>query len=355
MKRVILVGGGTAGHVEPALAVGSWLSKNFQDVTLEFIGTKSGVEVELLVNTGITFHPITKVPFPRKISPSVFLWPIKFFYSYLQSLRAIRGADLLIGFGGYVSAPAYLAAASLRVPIIIHEANALPGLANRLGARFTGDIFVAFDVARKFNRSWAKAILSGMPIKESIDNFQGADLSQTRLTFLNSLGLDTSRRTLLIFGGSIGAEQINRAVLEAKAVLLSLDWNVIHSVGQKNTATSPERNYRAISYISDMTSAYAAADFVICRSGAVTCAELAATGLPALLVPLDIGNGEQGANATELIAIGQATKVDNRQFTGEWLKANIGNILKTAPARKECVTRRAAESIGLRAIEIMRR
>ena len=355
MKTVVLVGGGTSGHVEPALAVGRWLESKSSEINLKFIGTKSGVEVELLVNTGITFHPILKVPFPRKFNFSTIVWPFKFFFAYLQALICIKGSGLVIGFGGYVSAPAYLAAATLRTPIIIHEANALPGLANRFGSIFTKNIFVAFDKAKKINSRWRSAILSGVPIKEAIDNFSSKDLVNMRDDFLKELDLDSSKKTLLIFGGSVGAEQINKSVLEAKQILFSLNWNIIHAVGQKNEPPLSEKNYRAVSYISDMAGAYAAADFVISRSGAVTCAELAATGIPALLVPLAVGNGEQDANAAELIAMGQATKIKNREFTGEWLKANIGNILKSAPTRKDGGASNAATIIGSRALEILNR
>jgi UDP-N-acetylglucosamine--N-acetylmuramyl-(pentapeptide) pyrophosphoryl-undecaprenol N-acetylglucosamine transferase len=123
MSRVILVGGGTAGHVEPALAVGRYLNEKDSKIELEFVGTKSGVEVELLIETGIKFHSILKVPFPRKFDFAAILWPFKFKYAIFQSIGAIKGADLVIGFGGYVSAPVYLAAKFLRIPLMIHEAR----------------------------------------------------------------------------------------------------------------------------------------------------------------------------------------------------------------------------------------
>ena len=135
MSRVILVGGGTAGHVEPALAVGRNLKDEDSNIELEFIGTKSGVEVELLVDTGIKFHSILKVPFPRRLNINSLFWPFRFKYAFFQSLLAIKGSDLVIGFGGYVSAPGYRATKGRRRPLIIHEANAKPGLANKLGAK----------------------------------------------------------------------------------------------------------------------------------------------------------------------------------------------------------------------------
>jgi UDP-N-acetylglucosamine--N-acetylmuramyl-(pentapeptide) pyrophosphoryl-undecaprenol N-acetylglucosamine transferase len=332
--------------VEPALAVGRWLTKADSDIELEFIGTKSGVEVELLIDTGIKFHPILKVPFPRKVELKTIAWPIKFKISFLQSLSAIKGADLVIGFGGYVSAPAYIAAKVLRVPLMIHEANAKPGLANKLGAKLTENLFIAFESAKKLGGNWGKAKLVGMPIKEELDNFNTLNRDQLKREFLSNLSLDGSKKTLLVFGGSIGAKQINSAMSGAQISLSSTGWNVIHAVGGANSLPESRGSYRALSYIQDMVSAYAAADFVISRSGAVTCAELQATGIPALLVPLQIGNGEQDANAQELLESGQARKISNLEFNAEWLSANIQGILAGAPERISGVTRHAAAQIG---------
>lgn len=354
MTRVVLVGGGTAGHVEPALAVGRWLKNHSPEIDLEFIGTKSGVEVELLVDTRIKFHPILKVPFPRKFSVGAIIWPIRFKIAFFQSLKAIRGAKLVIGFGGYVSAPAYLAAKILRIPLIVHEANAMPGMANRFGAHLTDNLLIAFEGARSINNKWQTAKNVGMPIKDEIDNFSQLNLADLRIEFLKKFELNPESKTLLIFGGSIGARQINNSVAEARTALSATGWNVIHAVGGANQVPAPDKSYRATTYISDMTSAYAAADFVIARSGAVTCAELQATGLPALLVPLPIGNGEQIANAKELISSGQAQMISNAEFTPVWLASNIGKILQQAPSRKTGQSQGAAKQIGEIAFNLIR-
>ena len=354
MKRVVLVGGGTAGHVEPALAVGRWLLKQRPELDLSFIGTKSGIEVELLVDTGIKFNSIIKVPFPRKISISTLIWPLKFFVGIVQSARAIRGSDLVVGFGGYVSAPAYVAAWILRTPLIIHEANAKPGLANILGTYLTKNSFVAYPRTRELNRRFSKSTYSGMPIKSKIDNFDFAQSSQMRQDFLNSLNLPLDKRTLLVFGGSLGAQRLNEAITQSKTAILATNWNLIHVVGSSNTLPENSGNYRALRYINEMDLAYAACDFVICRAGAVTCAELAAVGAPALLVPLPIGNGEQIENARDLVATGQAQMIANQDFTSEWVTQNLIEILKKAPARFKGISKRADEVIGMRALELIR-
>jgi UDP-N-acetylglucosamine--N-acetylmuramyl-(pentapeptide) pyrophosphoryl-undecaprenol N-acetylglucosamine transferase len=354
VKRIVLVGGGTAGHVEPALAVGRWLSNTDSDISLEFLGTTKGIEVELLVDTGIKFHPISKVPFPRKISFSAISWPFKFLTALVQTTKAIFGSDLVIGFGGYVSAPAYLIAKFLNIPIIIHEANAAPGLANSLGAKITKHIFVAFESVKSIGGRWKDAQVIGMPIKESIDGFSTIDKEKLRLNLLNDLSLPTANKTILIFGGSIGAARINDSVTKAADVWEKLGWNVIHSVGFNNSVASLGKYYRALPYITDMTSAYASADFVISRSGAVTCAELAAVGVPALLVPLEIGNGEQSKNALELVKTGQAQLVNNSEFSDIWLRSNLTQAIKDTEKKTPQSARHAASKIGEAALDLIK-
>ena len=351
MKRIVLVGGGTAGHVEPALAVAKAIRSISSNCQLEFIGTKSGIEVELLVDQEIIFSPILKVPFPRRLEFQTFWWPFKFFAATLQSMAAIKGSDLVIGFGGYVSAPAYLAAYFLRVPIIIHEANAKPGLANRFGARFARNLFISFPGAKATGGRWSKAFNSGLPIKSEIDNFDFQSVSQNKELFLKSIGLG-NKRTLLVFGGSLGAQKINQVINKCAADIENLGWNLIQVVGGKNSTTQASANFVSLQYIQDMAGAYSAADYVICRAGAVTCAELMAVGLPALLIPLPIGNGEQIANAQELVDSGQAQVISNQDFDEEWLKANLGQLLQER-SRSEGKPRRAAEIIAKRALDLL--
>jgi UDP-N-acetylglucosamine--N-acetylmuramyl-(pentapeptide) pyrophosphoryl-undecaprenol N-acetylglucosamine transferase len=237
---------------------------------------------------------------------------------------------------------------------LIHEANARPGLANKLGAKLTKNIFIAFEGARTLGGAWKEATNVGMPIKEAIDNFSTTDQSLLRKSYLDELTLNNGNKNLLIFGGSIGAKKINDAVAGSIDKLLATGWNVIHAVGGNNQLPDAQGDYRPLAYIHNMAGAYAAADFIISRSGAVTCAELAAIGKPALLVPLKIGNGEQEANAAELISSGQASMVSNSDFTAEWVKGNLPAILNSLPAPHKGVTRQAASKIGERALELIR-
>jgi len=358
MQRIILVGGGTAGHVEPGLAVAHWLLSNSDDISCEFVGTKNGIETDLVPAAGLKLHLITKSPLPRKFNLTSLLWPYRFLYSIFQALRIVRTADLIIGFGGYVSAPCYIAAKIQRTPIFIHEANAIPGWANKLGAKFAEKTFIAFASTTKFGEKWSSATLAGMPIREDIFAISNLSKSQRSAKWdatYRELGLDRSNRTIFVFGGSLGAQSLNGAVASALPELLNRDFNVIHGVGQNNVLPKSLPGYAPLSYITNMADMYIASDLVISRGGAVTCAELDAANSYALIVPLPIGNGEQVANAQDLVDKGAATICLNSEFTAQWLLANIDALALAADnwniKRNQDLKPRAAEIIGKSILE----
>jgi UDP-N-acetylglucosamine--N-acetylmuramyl-(pentapeptide) pyrophosphoryl-undecaprenol N-acetylglucosamine transferase len=353
MQRIILVGGGTAGHVEPALAVADWLLTNSENISCEFVGTKSGIEMDLVPAAGLKLHLITKSPLPRRFNIASLLWPYKFLISIIQALSIVRSADLIIGFGGYVSAPCYIAAKLKSVPIIIHEANAIPGWANKLGIKFADKTFIAFANTVKVGGKWGSADLAGMPIREEI--FGISTLSKSERSGIwdatyRKLGLDRSNRTIFIFGGSLGAQSMNAAVALALPELLAGGFNVIHAVGQNNELPKSVSGYAPLSYITNMADMYIASDLVISRGGAVTCAEIDAANSYALIVPLPIGNGEQIANAQDLVEKGAAKICLNSDFTAEWLLSNIEGLALAADnwniKRVAKTSPRAAEVIG---------
>jgi UDP-N-acetylglucosamine--N-acetylmuramyl-(pentapeptide) pyrophosphoryl-undecaprenol N-acetylglucosamine transferase len=358
VQRILLVGGGTAGHVEPALAVADWLLENSEDISCEFVGTKSGIEMELVPAAGLKLHLVTKAPLPRKFNPSSLIWPYKFIVSIIQSLKIVRSADLLIGFGGYVSAPCYIAAKLSRVPIFIHEANAIPGWANKLGINFAEFTFTAFSSTSKFGGKWKSAVLAGMPIREEIFAISGLSKSDRSAKWdatYRKLELDRSNRTIFIFGGSLGAQSINAVVAKALPELLRAGFNVIHAVGKNNQLPNAVPGYAPLSYITDMADMYIASDLIISRGGAVTCAELDAANSYALIVPLPIGNGEQVANAQDLVDKGAARICLNSEFTAEWLLSNIESLALAADnwniKRVQGAKVRAAELIGSRILK----
>lgn len=349
--KVIFAGGGTAGHVEPALAVANWLRSNRPEWNYVFVGTKSGLENQLVPKDGFQILHIPKVLMPRQLTPATFIWPIKILLASLKAIKICRDADLVIGFGGYACPPIYLASALLRKPIFIHEANALPGWANRLGAPFADQIFIAFNRAtNKFGR-WRDAKLSGMPIRSEII-LSGGKSENEKLNDRNrqiekwKLALD--KPTVLVFGGSQGSRHINEAILQSLSVFTEKGVQVVHSVGKNNPLPTSTENYLPLSYIDDMSAAYQASDLVIARSGALTCAELAAVGKFAILIPLAIGNGEQSANALDLQIAGAAEVIEDSKFNADWLISNWDEIWRKSRAYRPSIKNEysASEIIG---------
>ena len=166
--KILFAGGGTAGHVEPALAVANWLRNEKPNWNYVFVGTKKGLENQLVPAAGFDLIHISKVVLPRQFTPEIFILPIKVLTATWQAIKICKKVDLVVGFGGYACPPIYIAAALLRKPIFIHEANAVPGWANRLGAPFASQIFIAFSRAGQKLGRWRTAKLSGMPIRAEI-------------------------------------------------------------------------------------------------------------------------------------------------------------------------------------------
>ena len=338
MKTIIFAGGGTAGHVEPALAVAQQWKKEHPEDKCIFIGTKNGLETSLVPAAGFDLRTINKVALARTFSPSVILLPLQLFKAVMQARSIIKGSDLLVGFGGYVSAASYLAAKSCGVPILIHEANARPGIANRLGARFTSALAVSTPVE---NGVFNQALITGMPLKRSIIDVitsPEADWKLVRSKAKRDLGFDDALPLVLVVGGSQGSQSMNTVIAQSLSALLEKKIQVMHSLGKNNVLPSEQSGYQPHSYIADMASAYLAADVVISRSGALTCSEFEALGMFALFIPLPIGNGEQLPNAQHLADLGRARVISQNEFTSAWLLSNIDVLIASSKARSAQVS-----------------
>jgi UDP-N-acetylglucosamine--N-acetylmuramyl-(pentapeptide) pyrophosphoryl-undecaprenol N-acetylglucosamine transferase len=320
--KIVLAGAGTAGHIEPALAVANAWEQDFPTSKFEFVGTASGLENVLVTGAGFKLSTIPKVTLPRSLSPSGLLAPLHFGQSLFKSLQIVKGADCVIGFGGYVSAPVYLAAALRRTPFVVHEANAIPGWANKFGAFLGGAMAVGKSVkAGKFR----KAEVVGLPLKPAISaalDTAKSDWPSARRAAKAKLGINSGKPLLLIMGGSQGSIAIN-SIVASSLTNLTNNFEVIHSVGGKNELPIARTGYQPVSYIQDMATAYLAADLVIARSGAITCAEVNALGKYAIFIPLAIGNGEQARNADFLVEQGRAITVPQSEFSTQWLIENI--------------------------------
>ena len=323
--RVVLAGGGTAGHVEPALATADALRRHDPTVDVTALGTARGLESRLVPERGYELALIPAVPLPRRPSGDLLRLPVLLRESVGRTAEVLltHRADVVVGFGGYVALPAYLAARRLRVPIVVHEANARPGLANRIGARLTRHVAVASPAIRLPHAEHV-----GIPLRRSVATLdRQARQAEARASF----GLRPGPPTLLVFGGSQGARRINTAVSVAAAALATAGIQVLHAVGRGNedavTATGGDVPYVVVPYLERMELAYAAADLALCRAGAITCAELAAVGLPAVYVPLPHGNGEQRLNATPVVAAGGGLMVDDADLTGAWVGDHVPSLM----------------------------
>lgn len=327
MATVVFAGGGTAGHIQPALAVArEWKKLHPLDICL-FVGTAKGLETSLVPEAGFDLRIIPKVIISRRAS---FLWlkiPFDLFSSIISCRKILTGSDLLIGFGGYVSAPAYLAARTLRIPIVIHEANAKPGWANKVGAIFTPHLAVAHPVERG---RFSNALLAGLPLRSDVAaayEYASKDWTLARSQAKTRLGFKPTVPLIFVMGGSQGSVAINAVIENCLDQFQKHGYSVLHSVGGLNQLPASSHEYQAVSYIDQMADAYLAADLVISRSGAVTCSEFRALGRYALFVPLPIGNGEQMVNATSLVVAGRARVIDQKQFTATYIKENIVQLM----------------------------
>jgi UDP-N-acetylglucosamine--N-acetylmuramyl-(pentapeptide) pyrophosphoryl-undecaprenol N-acetylglucosamine transferase len=315
MTRFLLAGGGTGGHVNPLLALAEALRSEGHEVIA--LGTLEGLEQRLVPERGFELLSIERLPFPRKFSRYALMFPFKFFRAVFQSRAIIknREIDCVVGFGGYASAPAYFAAWLQRVPLVIHEANALAGIANRLGSRLTKRVAIAFS------NSDLQGELTGMPIRrEIVDSVDEYDKGQARV----EMGLDPSLPTLLVTGGSLGAKSINDAVLESLPKLQAAGIQVLHILGGQSP--EPERSepgYVSLKYCNRMDAAIAASDFAISRAGASTVSEFAACGLPAVYVPYPVGNGEQRLNAVTVVEAGGGLIVRDADFTSQYIETEL--------------------------------
>ncbi|SMH39986.1 UDP-N-acetylglucosamine-N-acetylmuramylpentapeptide N-acetylglucosamine transferase [Rathayibacter oskolensis] len=341
MTRFLLAGGGTAGHVNPLLATADEIRSRRADDEVLVLGTAEGLEARLVPLRGYELSVIPRLPFPRRPNAAALRFPSAFRATVDGIVATIRdrGIEAVVGFGGYAAAPAYLAARRARIPFVVHEANARPGLANRLGARTTPWVGVAFD-----GTPLRHARTVGMPLRREIARL---DRAAVREEAVRALGLDPSRPTLLVTGGSLGARRINATVHAAVADIVATGFQVLHITGDRAEITDPGvEGYHLLSYCDRMDLALSAADVAVSRAGAATVSELSALGLPAVYVPYPVGNGEQRFNARGVVEAGGALLVDDAAFVPEWVRNSLVPLLEDTPRREE-MGRRAA-SVGVR-------
>ncbi len=348
--KVLLAGGGTAGHTSPLLATADALRRLRDDVEVTALGTPRGIEGRVVPEAGYPLELIPPVPLPRRPNADLAKVPLRLRGAFRAALEVVDRLqpDVVVGFGGYVSVPAYLAARRRHVPIVVHEGNALPGIANKLGARMTSYVATSFPSTELRHGRYL-----GMPIRRMISTLDRSALrEEARRTF----GLEPDRPTLLVTGGSQGARRINQAVSGAERALADAGVQVLHVVGPNGDADVERAPgavpYVVLPYVDRMDLAYAAADLVVCRAGANTVTEVAAVGLPAVFVPLPIGNGEQELNARPVVDAGGGLLVQDNALTPEWVAATVP-ALANDPARLAEMSAAAAGLIPRDADEVL--
>jgi UDP-N-acetylglucosamine--N-acetylmuramyl-(pentapeptide) pyrophosphoryl-undecaprenol N-acetylglucosamine transferase len=341
--NVLLAGGGSAGHVSPLLALADRLVADDPSTRVLALGTASGIEARLVPARGYQLHEIPRVPLPRRPSLQALRLPGDLSAAVRSARSAIRqvDADVVVGFGGYVAAPAYLAARRSGIPIVVHEQNSRPGFANRLGSWLTTWVAVTFPDTRLRH-----AKRTGLPLRAEIT---GLDRAAQRAPARTAFGLDPDRVTLLVFGGSLGAQRLNEVVPVVAGDLAGQGVQVLHVCGAGKMFENPSvpgdgPRYVVQEYVDRMELAYAAADVVVGRAGANTVSEITALGLPAVFVPLPIGNGEQRLNAAPVAAAGGGLLVDDALFDPAWVRANLLPLLADPHRRAEMG--RAAAGFG---------
>jgi UDP-N-acetylglucosamine--N-acetylmuramyl-(pentapeptide) pyrophosphoryl-undecaprenol N-acetylglucosamine transferase len=329
----VIAGGGTAGHVIPGLALAKVLGGRGHDVS--FVGTERGLEARLVEEAGFGFKSVPAQPLVRRVSWQALKAPYVALRAVAHARETIRGTDAVIGMGGYVSVSTVLAARRERIPVVLHEQNAIPGLANRALARVARAVGLSFGDARKFFPRNLRAEVTGNPVRPEIQRVADErDLLAKEAKEV--LELEDGRRTVLIFGGSQGALHIDRAAVGACRLLRSrADLQIVLITGPAHLETIrralPSVDglvVRTLGFLDRMELAYACADLVVCRSGATTIAEVTACGLPSLLVPYPYATrGHQEANARSVQRAGGASVLLDEQLSSDSLADRIEALI----------------------------
>jgi len=347
-RRVLIAGGGTAGHVFPGLALAGTLAGRGHDVA--FVGTSRGLEGTLVPAAGFEFHPVEARPLVRRVSLAAVRAPFVAVAAVNECRRIVQHADVLVGMGGYVSVSSILAAQRERVPVVLHEQNAVPGLANGWLSRISAAVALSFaDAARMFPRR-RRLVVTGNPVRQEILRVP-EERGALRVAGNRALGLEDGRRTIVIFGGSQGALHIDQAAAGACRILAGRsDLQVVLISGpahqeaiRRGLPTDAGILVRLFGYVERMDLAYAGADLIVGRAGATSIAEISVCGLPALLIPYPYATRQhQEANARAFQRAGGASVMLDDQLSAESLARRIENLIDRAERLKAMSDRSAA-------------
>lgn len=331
--RIILSGGGTGGHIYPALTIADTITKLYPEAEIRFVGTTHGLEKELVPRAGYPIDFIDVQGFKRSLGADTFRSVGKLFTGLRDAKKLLDTyrPHLVIGTGGYVCGPIVFLAALQGIPTCVQEQNALPGVTNKILSHFVKKIFLGYKEADKYFTGKARRVFTGNPIREEI-------VSHTRWEALRFFNLDVNKKTVLIAGGSLGAASINKAAFQLEKNLSGRDdVQILHATGNKNYDAYEQQiaecggfkdNIHVSPYLYDMPMALAAADLAVFRAGAIGLAELTAKGIPSILVPFPYATANhQEFNARALEAEGAAQVILDRELTGDKLQEKVERLL----------------------------
>jgi len=347
-RSIVLVGGGTTGHLSPFIATAEAIGGLDPSASIVCVGTAVGLEVDVIPAAGLELRLIDPVPLPRRLTPQLLMVPWRLWRASRQAAAILRDvrADVVVGFGGYVSLPVYLAARWAHIPVVVQEQNVLPGLANKVAARFAVAVLTSFP-----GTPLPHAEYSGMPVRRVIADLAVRGRAADRAAARQQNGLPEDGPVLLVSGGSQGAQRLNQALLGARDELLGGGVSVLHIWGPLNfpddagvVEGAGGARYVPVSYVDDMAPAYAAADLMLARAGASTVTETGSVGLPCIFVPYAVGNGEQRRNAAPLVDHGAGLMVADQDLTAGLLVQVAGPLLHDR-ARLDAMGRAAQEVI----------
>jgi UDP-N-acetylglucosamine--N-acetylmuramyl-(pentapeptide) pyrophosphoryl-undecaprenol N-acetylglucosamine transferase len=332
--KVLIAGGGTGGHIYPALTIADAIRRQVPDAEITFVGTRKGLEKEIVPRYGYPLEFIRVAGFERHLGISTLKSAGELVLGMQEAYRLVNriNPDLVVGTGGYVCGPVLFWAAMKRVPTCIQEQNAMPGVTNKILSRMVDKVFLGYKDAGKYFASHAKKILTGNPVRREI-------LEATREEALERFQLDPARRTLLVFGGSRGARTINQSMIPVEKKLAgNRHIQILHATGEYGykdhmealgEAIASESNLHIVPYLHDMPLALAAADLAVSRAGAIGLAELMVKGVPSILVPYPYATANhQEYNARSLEGQGAAEVILDKDLTGEILLNTIEKLLK---------------------------
>jgi UDP-N-acetylglucosamine--N-acetylmuramyl-(pentapeptide) pyrophosphoryl-undecaprenol N-acetylglucosamine transferase len=331
LQSVVLAGGGTGGHVYPLLAFADCLRRHDPYVRITCLGTPRGLENELIPRYGYDLRHIPAFQLPRSVNMNLVRTPDRMWRAARAASKILEEvrAEVVVGFGGYVSVPAYLAAWRRELPLVIHEVNVPPGVANRLGMKFTKHVAAGFPHQVEQVESLRNARVVGVPLRQSIATLDRAAVrEQARAHF----GLRPDLPVLFVFGASQGARSINVAMAGSAKALSAAGVQVLHIIGARNEDVEIPPDlpvpYVKLKFLDEMELGYAAADLALCRGGAMTCAETAAIGLPAIYVPYPHSNREQYRNALPVVEAGGGLIVDDAELNPEWVERTVVSLAR---------------------------